>query len=267
MSQTGIGEEGSAPSSKALAQPAVSNGFSAQHWYSFPSSPRCGKGKNMEAKILKTDARFHQARIPHRLLNPVQGPRGSIQELNPAERRETESMGCRPGLHSAVADRFKSRDTSTSSVMLRQQRHTLVIRGKGKTGKNHEPHQIPTPPSHLPSSPQRGAPPSSGPYGSSPTRSPRAPSARTRCWQPISNPRRAPSGNALRRNPFAPEIPCHRVIATGGTLGGFKGKIGRRDGEGITLAEKRMLLRREGVKLEGDGEKLRVLGTAFRGFV
>lgn len=121
-------------------------------------------------------------------------------------------------------------------------------------------------------------------------------------------------GNALRRNPFAPEIPwyvvtlhlpclsprtrershhtplsstapphththnkktepstnpqkSHRVIATGGTLGGFKGKIGRRDGEGITLAEKRTLLRREGVKLEGDGEKLRVLGTAFRGFV
>ncbi|KAK3297868.1 6-O-methylguanine DNA methyltransferase [Chaetomium fimeti] len=74
-------------------------------------------------------------------------------------------------------------------------------------------------------------------------------------------------GNALRRNPFAPEIPCHRVIATGGTLGGFKGKIGRRDGEGITLAEKRALLRKEGVKLEGDADKVRVLGTAFRGFV
>ncbi|KAL2195999.1 6-O-methylguanine DNA methyltransferase [Corynascus similis CBS 632.67] len=74
-------------------------------------------------------------------------------------------------------------------------------------------------------------------------------------------------GNALRRNPFAPEIPCHRVIATGGTLGGFKGKIARRDGEGITLAEKRALLRKEGVKLEGDGFKLRVLGTPFAGFV
>ena len=59
----------------------------------------------------------------------------------------------------------------------------------------------------------------------------------------------------------------HRVIATGGTLGGFKGKIARRDGEGITLAEKRALLRKEGVKLEGDGFKLRVLGTPFAGFV
>ena len=64
-----------------------------------------------------------------------------------------------------------------------------------------------------------------------------------------------------------PKNKSHRVIATGGTLGGFKGKILRRDGDGITLAEKRTLLRREGVKLEGDGEKLKVLGTAFRGFV
>ncbi|KAJ5009654.1 hypothetical protein K4K57_008434 [Colletotrichum sp. SAR 10_99] len=31
-------------------------------------------------------------------------------------------------------------------------------------------------------------------------------------------------GNALRRNPYAPQVPCHRVIATGGDLGGFKGK-------------------------------------------
>lgn len=30
-------------------------------------------------------------------------------------------------------------------------------------------------------------------------------------------------GQALRRNPFAPEIPCHRVIATDGSLCGFGG--------------------------------------------
>lgn len=69
-------------------------------------------------------------------------------------------------------------------------------------------------------------------------------------------------GNALRRNPFAPEVPCHRVVATGGALGGFKGKWPR-DGEGITLDEKRMLLRREGVKLDSAG---RVLGTPFMAF-
>jgi methylated-DNA-[protein]-cysteine S-methyltransferase len=69
-------------------------------------------------------------------------------------------------------------------------------------------------------------------------------------------------GNALRRNPFAPEVPCHRVVATGGTLGGFKGKWPR-NGEGITLDEKRMLLRKEGVKFDGNGK---VLGTPFARF-
>ncbi|KAH8768893.1 RING-2 like protein [Diaporthe sp. PMI_573] len=70
-------------------------------------------------------------------------------------------------------------------------------------------------------------------------------------------------GNAMRRNPFAPEVPCHRCVATGGGLGGFKGQWPR-DGEGITLDEKRMLLRREGVRLDDAG---RVLGTPFGGFV
>lgn len=35
-------------------------------------------------------------------------------------------------------------------------------------------------------------------------------------------------GQALKRNPFAPEVPCHRVIAADGSLGGYNG---RRDGE------------------------------------
>ncbi|GKT56292.1 RING-2 protein [Colletotrichum tofieldiae] len=69
-------------------------------------------------------------------------------------------------------------------------------------------------------------------------------------------------GNALRRNPFAPQVPCHRVVATGGALGGFKGKWAK-DGEGITLDEKRMLLRKEGVKIDSGG---RVLGSPFVAF-
>jgi O-6-methylguanine DNA methyltransferase len=28
-------------------------------------------------------------------------------------------------------------------------------------------------------------------------------------------------GNALRRNPFAPLVPCHRVVRSDGSLGGF----------------------------------------------
>jgi methylated-DNA-[protein]-cysteine S-methyltransferase len=70
-------------------------------------------------------------------------------------------------------------------------------------------------------------------------------------------------GNAMRRNPFAPEVPCHRCVATGGKLGGFKGQWPK-DGEGITLDEKRMLLRKEGVKFDGTG---RVVGTPFAAFV
>lgn len=54
-------------------------------------------------------------------------------------------------------------------------------------------------------------------------------------------------GQALRRNPFAPEIPCHRVIAADGSLGGF---FGERSAE--ALAKKRALLEAEGVKFVGD---------------
>ena len=32
-------------------------------------------------------------------------------------------------------------------------------------------------------------------------------------------------GNALSKNPLAPFVPCHRVIASDGTLGGFKGGL------------------------------------------
>ncbi len=49
-------------------------------------------------------------------------------------------------------------------------------------------------------------------------------------------------GGALRKNPFDPRIPCHRVIAADGTPGGYKG---RRNGEAIT--EKTTLLASEGV--------------------
>jgi len=35
-------------------------------------------------------------------------------------------------------------------------------------------------------------------------------------------------GTALGRNPFAPEVPCHRVIASDGTIGGYSGPGGAR---------------------------------------
>ena len=49
-------------------------------------------------------------------------------------------------------------------------------------------------------------------------------------------------GQALRANPFAPEVPCHRVIASDLTPGGFQGRR-----SGPALAKKLRLLATEGV--------------------
>lgn len=70
-------------------------------------------------------------------------------------------------------------------------------------------------------------------------------------------------GNGLRNNPFAPDVPCHRVLASGGGLGGFKGSWGRNGKEGLNDGEKRSLLRKEGVKFDGFG---RVVGRPWDGF-
>ena len=55
-------------------------------------------------------------------------------------------------------------------------------------------------------------------------------------------------GQALRRNPFAPEVPCHRVVAGDLTLGGFSGQR-----EGTKIRKKRRLLESEGVRFDADG--------------
>lgn len=47
-------------------------------------------------------------------------------------------------------------------------------------------------------------------------------------------------GQALRRNPFAPDVPCHRVIAADGSLCGFNGQR-----EGEQIERKRRLLEAE----------------------
>ena len=45
--------------------------------------------------------------------------------------------------------------------------------------------------------------------------------------------------NAIGKNPFAPKIPCHRVIRSDGSLGGYSGKGG--------LKTKKLLIKREGI--------------------
>lgn len=48
-------------------------------------------------------------------------------------------------------------------------------------------------------------------------------------------------GQALKRNPFAPWVPCHRVLAADGSIGGFHGQR-----EGEMIEKKKRLLREEG---------------------
>ena len=52
-------------------------------------------------------------------------------------------------------------------------------------------------------------------------------------------------GQALRRNPYAPEVPCHRVVAACGRIGGFRGRQA-----GDAIEEKSRLLAAEGVACE-----------------
>lgn len=47
-------------------------------------------------------------------------------------------------------------------------------------------------------------------------------------------------GQALRRNPFAPVVPCHRVVRSDGSLGGYCGQT-----EGAELERKKALLEDE----------------------
>ncbi|KAE8390201.1 6-O-methylguanine DNA methyltransferase [Aspergillus alliaceus] len=55
-------------------------------------------------------------------------------------------------------------------------------------------------------------------------------------------------GTAMRTNPFAPDVPCHRVLAADGSLGGYMG-AGPASGS-ANLARKRTMLEDEGVEFE-----------------
>ena len=63
-------------------------------------------------------------------------------------------------------------------------------------------------------------------------------------------------GQALRKNPFAftlyrpgtgPQVPCHRVIKSDGTIGGFNGKT-----SGKETQRKINLLKKEGVEFKNN---------------
>jgi methylated-DNA-[protein]-cysteine S-methyltransferase len=52
-------------------------------------------------------------------------------------------------------------------------------------------------------------------------------------------------GNACRHNPYAPEVPCHRVVANGGRIGGFGGQT-----KGRNIRQKIAMLKKEGVSVK-----------------
>jgi len=65
-------------------------------------------------------------------------------------------------------------------------------------------------------------------------------------------------GNACRRNPYAPRVPCHRVVRSDGTIGGFGGKT-----KGKNIERKIRLLRQENVKIE-NGKIVNFENVLFR---
>ena len=52
-------------------------------------------------------------------------------------------------------------------------------------------------------------------------------------------------GNAMNKNPFAPQVPCHRVVKSNGDLGGFGGgsrlKIKRLQEEGVKVLDNKIV--------------------------
>ncbi len=61
----------------------------------------------------------------------------------------------------------------------------------------------------------------------------------TRAYQAI--------GTAMKNNPYAPEVPCHRVVKNDGTIGGFMGAT-----SGKNIEKKRKMLMEEGIEFDGD---------------
>ena len=58
-------------------------------------------------------------------------------------------------------------------------------------------------------------------------------------------------GQALKKNPYAPEVPCHRVIKSDLSIGGYFGAI-----EGDEITKKISLLKSEGIELDEEGKLL-----------
>ena len=59
------------------------------------------------------------------------------------------------------------------------------------------------------------------------------PSGQTRSYQWVARRLGTPDGaravgQALARNPFAPRVPCHRVVRSDGSMGGYSGGLSKK---------------------------------------
>lgn len=60
-------------------------------------------------------------------------------------------------------------------------------------------------------------------------------------------------GNAMNKNPYAPEVPCHRVVGSTGSMTGFASGI----------KNKIALLKKEGVQVKNNKVDLKKYGFKF----
>jgi methylated-DNA-[protein]-cysteine S-methyltransferase len=72
-------------------------------------------------------------------------------------------------------------------------------------------------------------------------------------------------GSALRTNPFAPYVPCHRVIASNFFIGGFFGEWGKDHKTGTRCNQKLNILESEGVSFDKKGHLIDADGFIWRG--
>lgn len=73
-------------------------------------------------------------------------------------------------------------------------------------------------------------------------------------------------GNAMRTNPFAPEVPCHRVLAADRSLGGYKGewKVSKHICSGSFCDEKMLRLKDEEVVFDDHGKAAGICFMEFK---
>ena len=69
------------------------------------------------------------------------------------------------------------------------------------------------------------------------------PKGQIRTYQDVANAIKRPKAvravaNAVSKNPYAPKIPCHRVIRSDGGLGGYSGRGGIRQKLKLLRSEK-----------------------------